>query len=356
LTSPSAGDEDERGTEGNEGFVDRAELTGALFDSSPDGILLVEPDGSISQANPAALSLFGHDELVGKKVEDLVPAEQRLTHARHRQRYVADASRRPMGTGLRLFAENARGAMFPVEISLSPVELGDRVCTIATVRDVSERQEVEANLALLRDRERIARDLHDMVIQRLFAAGMSLQAVIPEVTSPIVSERIRVTIEELDETIRELRTAIFQLGEHEVRVTVPSRVAELIDERKRQLGFEPALRIRGTIDDLPNHVADQLLATVSEALSNVARHAGATRASVDITRNDREIELTVTDDGSGIAPRPSRGSGLTNMMWRAAELGGTCTIGAAETRGTIVSWRVPLPQGQVARSRMARPA
>ena len=99
--------------------------------------------------------------------------------------------------------------MFPVEISLSPIELADGLHTIATIRDMSDRQESAAQMAMLQDRERIARDLHDMVIQRLFAAGMSLQAVQGQARPPAVAERIASTIDELDSTIRELRSAIF---------------------------------------------------------------------------------------------------------------------------------------------------
>jgi PAS domain S-box-containing protein len=319
-----------------------SELAAALLDASPDGLMLVENDGTISRANPSAAAIFGREDLAGCSVDELVPEEHRPGHVRHRARYIAHPTIRPMGTGLRLFAQHADGTMFPVEISLSPVPIDGRMATIAAVRDVTDRQVAESHLALLRDRERIARDLHDMVIQRLFASGMSLQAVAKEAQSPIVAERIADTIDDLDATIRELRAAIFQLGGHERDRSVGSRLAELIADRRAQLGFDPDIHTSGAIDDLPEHVVDQLLATVSEAMSNVARHADASMVMIQIERRDDELELRIADDGQGLPAKPKEGGGLTNMMWRAAELGGTCSVGAADPVGTVVSWSVPI--------------
>ena len=128
-----------------------------------------------------------------------------------------------MGTGLELFAQHSSGEMFPVEISLSPCTIDDALFTIATIRDVSDRQESASQMAMLQDRERIARDLHDMVIQRLFAAGMNLQAVQSTAQPQMVADRIGSTINELDDTIRELRAAIFRLGQHDERRTLSAQ-------------------------------------------------------------------------------------------------------------------------------------
>jgi PAS domain S-box-containing protein len=319
------------------------QFAGALIDASPDGVIVVDADGIIQLANPVASTLFGRsiDDLTGTCVDELVPTEFRPRHEAHRRGYHDHATKRPMGTGLRLFAQNASGTMFPVEISLSPVRIDGQQHTIATIRDVSDRQETETRMAMLQDRERIARDIHDMVIQRLFAAGMSLQAVQPQAQPAVVADRIADTIEELDDTIRELRQAIFHLSQDNEPRTVESRIRELVGDRTKHLGFTPDLDVGGDLDGLPDFVSDQLIATITEALSNIARHAGATTASISIDHTGGHLSLVVRDDGKGLPPEPKRSGGLSNMMWRAAELGGSCTIGRNEPRGTRLHWSVP---------------
>ncbi len=324
--------------------MDRAELAGALIDSCPDGLLLVDRDGVIQLANPVASTMFGRseDDLVGSSIDDLVPPEFRSTHPQRRAAYTAAPSSRPMGTGLELFAQHSSGEMFPVEISLSPCTIEDRLFTIATVRDVSDRQESASQMAMLRDRERIARDLHDMVIQRLFAAGMNLQAVQSAAQPQMVADRIGSTINELDDTIRELRAAIFRLGHHGERLTLSAQITELIHERSRHLGFDPVLRLAGDLDQLPDFIADQLVATVAEGLSNVVRHADATSAEIRIDYAGTTLSLLISDNGVGIPNAPKRSGGLSNMMWRAAELGGSCTVAPNEPAGTRLHWHVPV--------------
>jgi len=323
--------------------MDRAELAGALIDSSPDGLLLVGADGVIALANPVAGKLFGktQEEFVGSSIDELVPLEFRHSHPHRRADFAAAPSSRPMDTGLQLFAQHSSGEMFPVEVSLSPCTVEGVLYTIATVRDVSERQESASQMAMLQDRQRIARDLHDMVIQRLFAAGMSLQAVQGAARPTIVADRIAETISELDDTIRELRSAIFRLGQHGERRTLSAQITELVHERSRHLGFEPVLRLVGDIDSLPDFIADQLVATVTEGLSNVVRHAGATSADVYIERVIDGLSLRISDNGVGIPDEPKRSGGLSNMMWRAAELGGSCTVGPNDPAGTQLHWHIP---------------
>lgn len=322
----------------------RAAIAGALIDSSPDGLLLVDAAGLIHLANPAAALLFGHtvDAMLGSSVDDLVPSEFRRSHPHRRKEFTASPASRPMGTGLELFAQHSSGTVFPVEVSLSPCTVEGEQFTIATVRDVTERQETASQMAMLQDRERIARDLHDMVIQRIFAAGMNLQAVQGAAQPPMVADRIASTINELDDTIRELRSAIFGLGQQGEQRSVSAQLTELVHERARHLGFEPVMRLSGDLDDLPEFIADQLVATVTEGISNVVRHANATAAEVHIDRIGDRLSLTIIDDGVGLPNEPKRSGGLSNMMWRAAELGGSCTVGPNEPNGTQLLWHVPV--------------
>jgi len=320
------------------------ELAGLLLSAAPDAMMLVDSEGVIQLANDAATAMFqASDEmLVGSAVELLVPDDVRSGHAALRQSYTDEPTRRPMGIGLQLEGQRRDGSKFPVEISLSPVDLAGSPMTIAAVRDVSDRQQTMERLALLRDRERIGRDIHDMVIQRIFAAGMSIQAVVGLVESQDVRDRLSEVTDGLDETIRQLRQAIFEIGRSDDRQSLSSQLASIVDERGQHLGFVPELRVVGHLDELPEFVADQLIATLTESLSNVARHADATEARATIECTAGQVSLVVEDNGVGIARRPKTKGGLSNMMWRAAELGGSCAIEANEPSGTRLVWEVPL--------------
>ena len=158
----------------------------------------------------------------------------------------------------------------------------------------------------------------------------------------MVAERIAATINDLDDTIRELRAAIFRLGQHDERRTLSAQITELVHERSRHLGFEPVLRFVNDVDTLPDFIADQLVATVTEGLSNVVRHANATAAEVHIERIPNGVSLQISDDGIGLPDEPKRSGGLSNMMWRAAELGGSCSVSPNEPAGTRLVWNVPV--------------
>ena len=257
--------------------MNQYQLAEVLLDASPDGLLLVDAAGVIRVANPSAAMIFGRpvDELVGSAVETLVPSDHRTTHVAHRHRYVRRPESRSMGSGLRLFAEHADGRLFPVEISLSPLSSDGEQYTIATVRDVTDREEALSDVALLKDRERIARDLHDMVIQRLFAAGMSLQAVVVAGGAP---DRRRAD----PRSDRRARRHDQRVAQHDL----PSRAAggtQHLDPAHRSGSRAVAgprlpagARITGSLDDLPDHVASSCSPPSREGLSNVARHAEAT--------------------------------------------------------------------------------
>ncbi len=316
----------------------------AMIEASPDGMLLVASDGAILFANGAAATLFGYDSggLVGVTVEQLMPSSVRSEHVDRRHSYLQHPTSRSMDTGLELFAQREDASLVPVEISLSPVVVGEDQCTIVTVRDVSDRRQAAAKVALLSDRERIARDIHDMVIQRLFAAGMQLEAVSGIAQPPAVADRMNAVVDELDDTIRELRNAIFQLGIPDAGPSLASHLAAVVGGRRQHLGFAPELVIDGDIDGVPDFVGEQLIATVTESLSNVARHANASEARVDVSLVGGSLRLTVSDNGIGIAGSPKPNGGLSNIVWRATELGGSCTVQSGKPSGTVIAWHVPV--------------
>jgi signal transduction histidine kinase len=198
------------------------------------------------------------------------------------------------------------------------------------------------SIELLEERERIARDLHDRVIQRIFAAGMALQTALPLTTRTEVTTRISKAIEYLDETIREMRLTIFALSQptdRSVRVDIFSQV----DEARETLGFSPELKLDGPIDTVvTDEITEHLLATLREALSNVGKHAGASKVDVFLQAGN-DLLLQVEDNGVGFPDRPTRMGGLDNLRQRAESLGGSFTARRAKRRGgTVVEWRVPL--------------
>lgn len=193
------------------------------------------------------------------------------------------------------------------------------------------------------ERERLARDLHDRVIQRLFATSLSLQATATLSTDARVAGRIDAAIDDLDATIREIRTVVFALQRGRRPDDLRDAALDLCRASARVLGFEPAVGFDGPVDTLTSdEVADDLLATLREALANVARHAGASAVRVDLSAAGM-LELRVTDDGRGLPDGVAlRGDGLRNMAARAERWGGTLEIAPAEPSGTTVRWRIPL--------------
>jgi signal transduction histidine kinase len=218
------------------------------------------------------------------------------------------------------------------------------------------------DLALIEDRERIARELHDTVIQRLFAVGLSLQGTVRLVRSDPdeAVARIGTAVDDLDVTVKHIRSAIFGLESAATPAGdgLRSRLLAMVRESGRVLGFEPRLLLDGPIDTrVGDRLADDLAASLYEALSNVARHARARSVEVSVVVTDGggagddaeaagagpELSLMVADDGTGPpADAVHGGHGLRNLATRAAVHGGTATLAAREAGGALLTWRVPL--------------
>ena len=210
--------------------------------------------------------------------------------------------------------------------------------------ELAEHRRELQRLALFEDRDRIARDLHDLVIQRLFATGMSLQSAAALMREPEAGRRVEQAVDALDETIKDIRAAIFKLQSrgHAEPVRLRTRILAIIEEMTESLGFAPALRMAGPLDtQVPGPIASQLLAALREALANVAKHADASWADVSVEAGP-DLILTARDNGAGL-PKTVRRSGLANLADRAGELGGTFHVAPAEGGGTELEWRVPLP-------------
>ena len=232
-----------------------------------------------------------------------------------------------------------------------PDDTDGRGWMVSIARDLTERlaieeraQRAQQEVAVLEDRQRIARDLHDRVIQRLFAAGLGIEAVRGRLEDPVVSERLQQLVGDLDSTISELRSSIFALNTTSSTTSLRAKVIDVCSDERHALGFDPAVRFSGPVDTIDDALGEHLLAVLREALSNVARHAHATAAHVSIDARDGLV-LHVEDDGVGIpaggGSRPG-GRGTGNMAARADKLGGTLVIEPVTPHGTSLTWRVPI--------------
>jgi len=225
-------------------------------------------------------------------------------------------------------AETYVGNVVPLLAALAQ-EMG---LTLAAARG----QEDRSRLALLEDRDRIARDMHDHVIQRLFATGLSLQAAARMAESTSVRRRLDEAVDDLDAAIKDIRHTIFELHRPTPFRELREEIVELVRVCAKTLGFAPSLTINGSLDGLAADFGADLIAVVREGLTNVARHAQASSASVRVT-SANTVQVEVADDGVGVAPTAVH-SGLANLRKRAESHGGSLTLRARTPQGTALVW------------------
>ena len=212
------------------------------------------------------------------------------------------------------------------------------------VLEMAAKQRAQRQLDIFSDRDRIARDLHDHVIQRLFAAGMNLQGTLQRSTEPDVQHRLQNTVDQLDQTVREIRTSIFDLHTppSAAPVSLRRRLLDIIAEVTNGTALNPSVRIAGAIDTfVPTRIGAHAEAVVREAVSNAVRHADASELAVMIEVKGDELRIDVEDDGNGI-PDGARRSGLLNLDKRARECSGSCELLVPAGGGTHLRWTVPL--------------
>jgi signal transduction histidine kinase len=298
--------------------------------------LVLPADGSVSglvmdTGEPRTLHDFSGDDQVAevaRKNMPLGPAVLVPLGAPGNVRGVLTAGRR-------------RGSM-----QLAPAAV-DMVITFAAqagiALELAEHRRDAERFAVFEDRDRIARDLHDLVIQRLYATGMSLEGTAALLSESEAAERVSKAVDALDETIKQIRSAIFALHSrrHDEPPSLRSQILEVVGEMTSSLGFAPSLRMAGRLDEqVPDETGEHLLSALREALSNAARHAKATRIDVSIEAG-RDLVLMVTDNGAGLKETKNR-SGLANLEERASKLSGSLRVTPAPGGGTELEWRVPL--------------
>jgi PAS domain S-box-containing protein len=334
----------------------------AIFEAAPDGVLVVNGEGVIVEANPAVARAFGYDrdELIGRGVDVLVPEGVRSLHAGHRQRYMRSPHARPMGAGLQLVGRRKDGVELPVEISLSPLQLDGETWVIAIVRDVTERKRLRdfgagALRASEEERQRIARELHDDTAQRLATLLVRLR----------ILERSGYEESDWQEAVINVREELKACADGVRRIARGLRPPELEDA-----GVVAAVRshIRAVsggsgidvvldadpIDPLLSADAKLVLyRIVQEAVSNAVRHSRGGRVEVRMRLEPDRVDATVQDDGAGFLPDAVRrtelgGLGILGMQERAGMVGGYVDIESRPGEGTRVRVSIPIEQAREA--------
>ena len=210
------------------------------------------------------------------------------------------------------------------------------------IRTTADAAAVQQRLSLREERDRLAADLHDRTIQRVFGLGLALDSM--NTSSPAAGKDLEPLVEETDKIIRELRSVILAIGGDQNTEGLRAGLVALVSDSRRSLGFLPELDVRGPIDTaVPEDVAAEVLAVLREALSNAARHARATKVLVTLAYEDERLTLRVVDDGIGVAPDARAGDGTRNVQVRAQRLQGSASIARGPQGGTVVTWQVPVP-------------
>ncbi len=331
------------------------------LDASDDAVFIFDADSlRYSYVNDGAVRLVGYsrDELLAMTPLHLNPNATEADYRNLIETLLANPDHAVMHEAI-LMAKDGREIPVEKTFQSAPVGRGGTRWVVILARDISERlaaerelrrsrdalRDAEQVLVLADDRERIARDLHDTVIQRLFGAGLQLQATSSS-TDPHTRERLQATITDLDETIKELRSAIFALqGPGPTPRGLRGRLVDVITEAGSGLGFEPRIQFEGPIETMDERVATHLEAVLREAVTNVARHADAAHVRISISLGQGCVVLVVTDDGRGVPEEVVGGRGLRNLASRAEELGGTFVIERRAEGGSHLEWRVPTPTG-----------
>lgn len=324
----------------------------AIFESAPDGIVVVDSEGVIRDANPKAEEMFGYsrEELIGREVEVLVPEGSRSLHRDERVEYMEDPEPRPMGVDLELRGLRKDGTDFPVEISLSPLHTDQGTYVISVVRDVSERRRLRefgsgSLRAAEKERKRIAHELHDDAAQRLATLLVRIRIALNKDDEDYrqVLEEMRDEILETTEGVRRIARGLRPPALEDVGVVaaIRSHLRQTADSTELDLDFD-ADPIETLLDEDGKLV---LYRVVQEAVNNVVRHADASEVRVRIARREGGVRAAVEDDGEGFdverALQSGKGLGIMGMQERTASVDGEFSIDSRRGEGTCVVVDLP---------------
>ena len=337
----------------------------AVFEASPDAMLIVDPDGLIRDLNPQALTMFGwrREEMEGSGVEMLVPAASRTRHERHRLGYAEAPRPRPMGQGLELQALRKDGTTFPVEISLSPGELASGPeHVICTIRDISAWKRMRwlsrmKVMAAENERRHLSRELHDEFLQFLVAFKIRGKLLADETDREERARAWAVIADEILNAIRGVKRMIrgLRASKLEQQGLVSALASFFRDIRKvHGVTIHASLRLKWVADELHPITVLALYRIVQEAVTNAATHANVSEAAVTLRSTEGVIIAEIQDEGCGFElPDPDAAPddghiGLVGMRERAEAVGGTLTVETSPGRGTTVRAAVPMvaPDGE----------
>jgi PAS domain S-box-containing protein len=327
-----------------------------MLEESPNGWVVTDGSGAIRFLNVRSEEMFGYqrEELLGRAVEVLVPESLRRAHTGHRAAYAKHPTMRPMGLDLQLTGRRKDGTEFPVAISLGPVETSQGIFVIAVIRDISdrlameeERNRLRVELEMEHERDRIGMDLHDGIMQEIYAAGLTLDLALADLRErPDVAEaEIERSIEQLHEVIRNIRSYIFDLRPRQFAGSLDGALTELVREFRQNTQIEIVELVPELGAEVEYRSATAAYHIVHEALSNVRKHANATLVSLQVERAENDVLIEVRDNGRGFdasAEMPQAHRGIRNMEARARDASCELAVTSMPGEGTVVAIRVPL--------------
>ena len=333
----------------------------AFVESAPDAMIVVGATGEIILANQRAELLFGYtrEELLGRELEMLMPADMAKRHAALRNEYLKGPTARSMGTGLELYGVRKDGSEFPVEMSLSPIRTREGVVISSSIRDITERKQLEQTsrqAAILKERNRLARDVHDTLAQDLTSIVLQLEGCEDiltqnpqEAQKHIVRARsvARSSLQEVRHSLLVMHAPIL----HES--SLPDAVEQVVSDLRQESSVRIEVSVRGNPRPLPLEIQENLLRVSQEALRNAIRHSSAREVRVELTYDPDAIGIRIEDNGRGFSLRKVHrdlGLGLSIMQERASEIGAHFNLQSRRGKGTRVEVWVPSPAGTPERS------
>ena len=329
----------------------------AVFEASPDAVLIVDANGVIRDVNPRALAMFGwsREEMEGSRVERLIPAASRDRHRKHRQRY-GDAPRaRPMGQGLELLALRRDGTTIPVEISLSPGRLASGrehvVCAVRDITDWKRMRDLSRTMvqAAENERKRLSRELHDGFLQALVALKIRMALLADEADEGERARMRALVADEIHDTIRGVKRMIRELLPPALaHRRLSSALGSVFRDIREVYGFTVHASLDPVDGELDAAAALVLFRIVQEAVTNAARHARVDEATVTLRSADAVVVVEIRDGGCGFESGDAAAAGsdghvgLAGMRERAALVGGDVSVQTFLGKGTVVRATVPI--------------